>query len=131
MKFLFALLVFSSLSVHADVVQLESGGFVVHPVDRYGNVQTCTFEIQNLDAEGKLVLNVNDCPPVITDVVLTLDAPGNRYMSESIPANTSSREGWKMYEIHPITAKSFKMVSYRVYGNGQADKPRSIIANKP
>lgn len=128
MKFFYALIALFSLTAFADV-QLESGPYIVNPVDRYGNVQTCTFEIQNFENEGVLILNVNDCPPVISDVRLYIEASGN-YASDRISANTSSREGHKIYEIHPISATQFKMVSYRVYGNGQSDKPRSIIATK-
>lgn len=119
------------LPAYAALIQLESGNFEVRPVDRYGNVQVCTFEIENVEAEKMLILNVNDCPPAIVDVRLYNFEQDTFYISEKVDATSSSREGFKMYEIHPISPKQFKMVSYRQYANGQVDKPRSIIATKP
>lgn len=131
MKFFYALIAtMIMLPAYAAVIQLESGNFEVRPVDRYGNVQVCTFEIQNVQSEGMLILNVNDCPPVITDVRLYNYEGDSFYISQKVEAESSSREGYKMYEIHPIGPTQFKMVSYREYGNGKVDKPRSIIATK-
>ena len=130
MKFIYALLTLAMLPAYAGVIQLESGNFEVKPVDRYGNVQTCTFEIQNVQAEAMLILNVNDCPPVISDVRLYNYEGDAFYISQKVDSTSSSREGFKMYEIHPISPTQFKMVSYRQYANGQVDKPRSIIAKK-
>lgn len=130
MKFTYALLALFMLPAYAGVIQLETGSFEVRPVDRYGNVQVCTFEIENVQSEGMLVLNVNDCPPVITDVKLHNFEGDAFYISQKVDATSSTREGFKMYEIHPITPTQFKMVTYRQYANGQVDKPRSIIANK-
>jgi hypothetical protein len=130
MKFFFALLAMVMLPAYASVIQLETGSYEVRPVDRYGNVQVCTFEIQNVQTEGMLVLNVNDCPPVISDVRLFNYEGDAFYISQKVTAETSSREGYKMYEIHPMSSTQFKMVTYREYANGQVDKPRSIIAKK-
>lgn len=130
MKFISALLAMAVLPAFAAVIQLETGNFEVRPVDRYGRVQVCTFEIENVQSEQMLILNVNDCPPAIVDVML-YNYPGEDfYISQKIDATSSSREGHKMYEIHPISPTQFKMVSYREYGDGRVDKPRSIIATK-
>lgn len=130
MKFVYLLIALAMLPAYAGVIQLENGNFEVRPVDRYGNVQVCTFEIQNVQAENMLILNVNDCPPVITDVKLYNTENLAFYFSEYVDATSSAREGIKMYEIHPITPTEFKMVSYRKYADGSVDKPRSIIAKK-
>lgn len=130
MKFISALLVMIVLPAYAGLIQLESGNFEVRPVDRYGRVQVCTFEIENVASEQMLILNVNDCPPAIVDVRL-YNYPGEDfYISPKVDATSSTREGFKMYEIHPISATQFKMVSYREYADGRVDKPRSIIATK-
>ena len=131
MKFVIALLSLAFLPAYASaVIQLESGNFEVRPVDRYGNVQVCTFEIENVASENMLILNVNDCPPAIVDVRLYNYDNDTFYISPKVDATSSTREGFKMYEIHPISATQFKMTSYRQYANGQVDKPRSIIATK-
>lgn len=130
MKFAFALLALMTIPAFAAVIQLETGNYEVRPVDRYGNVQICTFEIQNIQSEGMLVLNVNDCPPAITDVRLYNYEGDAFYISQEIDATSSAQAGIKMYEIHPLSATQFKMVSYRKYANGQVDKPRSIVATK-
>lgn len=130
MKLVIALLSILALPAYASVIQLESGNFEVRPVDRYGNVQVCTFEIENVQSEGMLILNVNDCPPAIVDVRLYNYEGDAFYISPKVDATSSTREGFKMYEIHPLSATEFKMVSYRQYANGQTDKPRSIIAKK-
>ncbi len=130
MKFFYALIAMVVLPVFANVVQLDSGNYEVRPRDRYGREQICTFEIQNVQDKGMLILNVKDCPPAIIDVPLYNYEGESFYISQRIEAETSSREGFKMYEIHPISNTQFKMVSYRQYANGEVDKPRSIIATK-
>jgi hypothetical protein len=130
MKFLYALLALTVLPAYASLIQLESGNYEVRPKDRYGNVQICTFEIQNIQAEGMIILNVNDCPPVITDVRIYNYEGEDFYISSKVPATSSTAEGYKMYEIHPISTTQFKMTSYREYGDGRIDTPRSILAKK-
>lgn len=130
MKFILVLITFLSLSAYANFIQLESGNFEVRPVDRYGREQICTFEIENIFAQNMLILNVNDCPPSLSNVRFYNGVNTNNYISEKIDAQTSTRGGYKFYEIQPISSTQFMMISHRVYENGQSDKPRSIIATK-
>lgn len=113
----------------ALATDLLSGDYGVQVKDRYGRVHHCTLNIQNDRQQDYLILNIQDCPPVVTDVYLFPFEHGRVYSSNKIDVN-DRHGGYKLYEIHPKSSTQFKMVSYREFANGQVGKPRTVVATK-
>jgi hypothetical protein len=114
---------FSTFAFAAPVLQTGDYGVTVY--DRYGRAHNCTLEIQSYS--DHLVLSINNCPPPVNNVRLNSFDNGEIFVSDKIYVSTR-RGGYKFYEILPLSESSFKMISYREYGDGGVGKPREVIA---